>query len=75
MEPSANVDHSAEATRKIKALKGYVARHVANEQEDERTEWETKPPENVKCMPDYQHHNFVDWDEGLRLKSPGEAER
>jgi len=24
------------------------------------------PPEKVKCMPDYQHQTFVDWDEGLR---------
>lgn len=64
--PSVNVEYSDEAARKIKALKGYVARHVANEGDDGKIEWETKPPEKVKCMPDYQHQTFVDWDEGLR---------
>jgi alpha-1,3-mannosyltransferase len=64
--PSVNVEYSDEAARKIKALKGYVARHVKDGGHDERIEWETKPPEKVKCMPDYQHQTFVDWDEGLR---------
>jgi alpha-1,3-mannosyltransferase len=73
--PSVNVEYSDEATRKIKALKGYVARHVANEGDSGRIEWETKPPEEVKCMPDYQYQTFVDWDEGLRARVPGEAEK
>ncbi|KAF9701769.1 hypothetical protein EKO04_000416 [Ascochyta lentis] len=73
--PSVNVEYSDEATRKIKALKGYVARHVANEGDDGRIEWETKPPEKVKCMLDYHHQTFVDWDEGLRPRVSGEAAR
>lgn len=73
--PSVNVEYSDEATKKIKALKGYVARHVANEENDRRIEWDTKPPEKVKCMPNYQHQTFVDWDEGLRPRVPGEAEK
>jgi alpha-1,3-mannosyltransferase len=63
--PSVNVEYSDEAAKKIKTLKGYVARHVVNEGDDWRIEWETKPPEKVKCMPDYQHQSFVDWNEGL----------
>ncbi|KAJ4322193.1 hypothetical protein N0V94_002541 [Neodidymelliopsis sp. IMI 364377] len=70
--PSVNVEYSDEGTRKIKALKGYVARHVANEGDDGRIEWQTKPPEKVKCMPDYQHQTFVDWDEGLKPKEAKE---
>lgn len=69
--PSVNVEYSDEAAGKIKALKGYVASHVAGEGGDGRIEWEAKPPEKVKCMPDYQHQNFVDWDEGLRPRFPG----
>jgi alpha-1,3-mannosyltransferase len=69
--PSVNVEYSDEAAKKIKALKGYVARHVANDQDDRRIEWETKPPEKVKCMPDHQHQTFVDWDEGLKSRSLG----
>ncbi|KAJ4333761.1 hypothetical protein N0V95_009348 [Ascochyta clinopodiicola] len=69
--PSVNVEYSDEAAKKIKAFKGYVTRHVTNEGDDRRIEWETKPPEKVKCMPDYQHQTFVDWDEGLRPKVRG----
>ena len=64
--PSVNVEYSNEAAKKIKAFKGYVERHVANEGDDWRIVWETKPPEKVKCMPNHQHQTFVDWDEGLR---------
>jgi alpha-1,3-mannosyltransferase len=63
--PSVNVEYSDEAAKKIKILKGYVTRHVANEGDDWRIEWETKPPKKVKCMPDHQHQTFVDWNEGL----------
>lgn len=73
--PSVNVEYSDEAAKKIKALKGYVARHVENDENDERINWETKPPEKVKCMPDYQHQTFVDWDEGLRPRVSGEVEQ
>jgi alpha-1,3-mannosyltransferase len=68
--PSVNVEYSDEAAKKIKALKGYVTRHVANEGDGGKIEWQTKPPEKVKCMPDYQHQTFVDWDEGLGPRVP-----
>jgi alpha-1,3-mannosyltransferase len=64
--PSVNVEYSDEAAKKIKALKGYVSKHVANEGDDIKIEWETQPPENVKCMPGYEHQSWVAWDEGLR---------
>ncbi|KAI8933748.1 hypothetical protein NX059_009462 [Plenodomus lindquistii] len=68
--PSVNVEYSDEAAKKIKANKGYVSKHVTNEEDDVKIEWETKPPEKVKCMPDYNHQSFVDWDEGLRPRFP-----
>ncbi|KAH6642466.1 alpha-1,3-mannosyltransferase CMT1 [Boeremia exigua] len=74
--PSVNVEYSDEATKKIKALKGYVVKHIGNEGNegnDGRIEWETKPPEKVKCMPDYQHQTFIDWDEGLRPRVSAKA--
>lgn len=64
--PSVNVEYSDEGTKKIKALKGYTSKHVANEGDDIKIEWEISPPEKVKCMPDYRHQTFVAWDEGLR---------
>lgn len=64
--PSVNVEYSDEATKKVKALKGYVTKHVTNEGDVAKIAWETKPPEKVKCMPDYKHQTFVDWDEGIR---------
>lgn len=63
--PSVNVGYSDEATKKIKALKGYVTKHVTNEGDVAKIAWETKPPEKVKCKPDYKHQTFVDWDEGI----------
>jgi len=64
--PSVNVEYSDEAAKKIKALKGYPSKHFANEGDDAKINWETSPPEKVKCMPDHQHQTFVAWDEGLR---------
>lgn len=69
--PSVNVEYSDENGRKIKALKGYVSRHVTNEGDDARIEWEAKPPQKVKCMPNHENQFFVDWDEGLRPKVSG----
>ncbi|KAI2479836.1 alpha-13-mannosyltransferase CMT1 [Pyrenophora tritici-repentis] len=64
--PSVNVEYSDAAAKKIKALKGYASKHVANEGDDGKIEWEAKPPAKVKCMPTHQDQTFVDWDEGLR---------
>lgn len=64
--PSVNVEYSDDAAKKIKALKGYVSKHVVNEGDDIKIEWETAPPEKVKCMPNYQNQEFKPWDEGLQ---------
>ncbi|KAF2710086.1 glycosyltransferase family 69 protein [Pleomassaria siparia CBS 279.74] len=48
--PSVNVEYSNEASTKIKALKGYVSRHVASESKHVKIEWESKPPTTVKCI-------------------------
>lgn len=61
--PSVNVEYSDENAKRIKALKGYVARHVTDD--DARIEWEANPPEKVKCMPTHQNQFFVEWNEGL----------
>ncbi|EUC47118.1 glycosyltransferase family 69 protein [Bipolaris oryzae ATCC 44560] len=64
--PSINVEYSDEASKKIKALKGYTSSHVENEDDDIKIDWETSPPEQVKCMPEHTHQFFTPWDEGLR---------
>jgi alpha-1,3-mannosyltransferase len=64
--PSVNVEYSDEAAKKIKTLKGYVSRHVASEGDGGKIEWELKPPEKVKCMPNYQRQSWVDWNEGIQ---------
>jgi alpha-1,3-mannosyltransferase len=62
---SVNVEYSDEAAKKIKALKGYVSKHVMNEGKDLKIEWQTQPPDKVKCMPDYEHQSWVACDEVL----------
>ncbi|KAF2875809.1 cryptococcal mannosyltransferase 1-domain-containing protein [Massariosphaeria phaeospora] len=56
--PSVNVEYSDEAAKKIKELKGYVSRHVTNEGEDVKIEWNTAPPAQVKCMPGFSRNNL-----------------
>lgn len=53
--PTVNVEYSDEAAKKIKQLEGYVSKHVENERGDIAIHWDTSPPKNVKCMPDYEH--------------------
>jgi alpha-1,3-mannosyltransferase len=64
--PSVNVEYSDDAAKKIKTLKGYTSKYVANEGDDSKIEWETQPPEKVKCMPGYAPPSWIAWDEGLR---------
>jgi alpha-1,3-mannosyltransferase len=64
--PSVNVEYSDDAAKKIKELKGYTSKYVAKEGDDSKIEWETQPPEKVKCMPGYAQQSWVAWDEGLR---------
>jgi alpha-1,3-mannosyltransferase len=62
---SVSVGYSDDATVRIKALKGYTSSHVARESEDVPIDWDTLPPVEVKCMPNYQQQVFVPWDQGL----------
>lgn len=64
--PSVNIEYSDDGARKIKALKGYASDMVKNEDEKEmRIEWDTNPPPNVKCMPNYADQSWPAWDEAL----------
>ncbi|KAL8865194.1 MAG: hypothetical protein Q9174_007021, partial [Haloplaca sp. 1 TL-2023] len=62
--PSVNLEYSDEAAKKIKALKGYVSRFVAGGVEDDEIEWQTKPPEKVKCIRNYGDQTWPPWDDG-----------
>ena len=67
--PSVNIEYSDEAAKKIKALKGYTSQWVEKDGDTDptiRIEWETKPPEKVKCMTNYAAQEWVAWDEGLK---------
>ena len=65
--PSVNLEYSDEAAKKIKAQKGYVSKWVNadNKDKDMKIEWDPVPPQNVKCIPNYEHQIWPPWDEGL----------
>ena len=66
--PSINLEYNNEAAKKIKDLKGYVSEYVDVEGSNEgaRIDWESKPPEKVKCMPSWANQTWPPWDEGLQ---------
>ena len=65
--PSVNLEYSDDAGRKIKESKGYTSRWAGNDKDEEgKIEWQSEPPENVKCMPNYAHQIWVPWNEGLQ---------
>ena len=67
--PSVNVEYSDEASKKIKALKGYTSKWVTHEDNDDKIEWEIAPPAQVKCIPGgYDTQKFIPWDETLPQK-------
>jgi alpha-1,3-mannosyltransferase len=64
--PSVNLEYSDEAAAKIKRLKGYTSDLTRGKTEDgSRIEWQTEPPENVKCMPSWANQFWRPWNEGL----------
>jgi alpha-1,3-mannosyltransferase len=65
--PSVNVEYSVENTKRLKELKGFAADLVKTENEVARILWEEKPPDQVKCMPNYDRQSWPQWDEGLPL--------
>lgn len=65
--PSVHLEYSDANAQKIKDLKGYTSRWTAEEgNEDEiKIEWQSTPPENVKCIPSYESQSFRPWNETL----------
>ena len=65
--PSVNVEYSDEAATKIKALKGYVSKFTATENDGipVHIDWRLDPPERVKCMTNYENQPFLPWNESL----------
>lgn len=62
--PSVNLEYSDEGGKKIKAAKGYVSSFVGEEgDKDDVIEWKWKPPDRVKCIPNYEHQHWRPWDE------------
>ncbi|KAL8854725.1 MAG: hypothetical protein Q9221_000507 [Calogaya cf. arnoldii] len=60
--PSVNLEYSDEGGKRIKAAKGYVSKYVGIDEND-KIEWQEKPPEKVKCIPNYEHQDWRPWDE------------
>jgi alpha-1,3-mannosyltransferase len=64
--PSINLEYSDKGARKIKAAKGFVSNWVASEGVNAaKIEWETRPPSQVKCIPNYSNQTWVAWDHQL----------
>lgn len=67
--PSVNLEYSDANAQKIKDLKGYTSRWTSEAGEDEKEnhkiEWQSSPPENVKCIPSYENQTFRPWNETL----------
>jgi alpha-1,3-mannosyltransferase len=63
--PSVNFEYTTENGRRIKELKGFVQRWTENEGDVIKIGWQEKPPEQVKCMPNYNNQQWKKWDEGL----------
>ena len=60
--PLVNVEYSDEAAMRIKDVKGYVSNWMGATEIDERIEWDSHPPERVKCMPTYGNQTWLRWD-------------
>ncbi|KAL8686274.1 MAG: hypothetical protein Q9218_007219 [Villophora microphyllina] len=62
--PSVNLEYSDEAGKKIKAAKGYVSDFMGRGAgENDLIEWVDKPPEKVKCIPNYQNQHWRPWND------------
>lgn len=60
--PVVNLEYSDEAATKIKEAKGYVSNWMGGVGEiDAMIEWESTPPEAVKCMPTYNNQTWQPW--------------
>ncbi|KAL0467605.1 cryptococcal mannosyltransferase 1 domain-containing protein [Neurospora intermedia] len=60
--PTVNLEYSDEKGKKIKEAKGFTSHLVGAEgHRDDAIQWQASPPEKVKCMPDYAHQFFEEW--------------
>ncbi|KAI8713041.1 hypothetical protein NCS52_01247400 [Fusarium sp. LHS14.1] len=65
--PSVHLEYSDERGADIKKLKGYTSELVKDLDDDgTQVEWVMQPPEEVRCMPDWQHQSWRPWNETLR---------
>ncbi|CAK7211704.1 hypothetical protein SCUCBS95973_001208 [Sporothrix curviconia] len=65
--PSVNLEYSDDRAQQIKDLKGYTSRWTTAEDvaRDDKIEWQSTPPGNVKCIPSYKDQSFRPWNETL----------
>lgn len=64
--PSVNLEYSDERALDIKRLKGYTSDLVRGQTEGEnRVDWVREPPEQVKCMPQWENQFWRPWNETL----------
>ncbi|KAL8808005.1 MAG: hypothetical protein Q9200_004447 [Gallowayella weberi] len=61
--PSVNLEYSDENGKRIKSAKGTVSSYVGGGDEDDKIDWADKPPEKVKCIPNYENQHWRPWDE------------
>ncbi|KAE9376880.1 glycosyltransferase family 69 protein [Stipitochalara longipes BDJ] len=69
--PSVNLEYSDKSATKVKGLHGYVSEAVKGEDVNDgslRIAWDTKPPEQVKCMASFEDQSWVPWNQGFETK-------
>ncbi|KAL8763569.1 MAG: hypothetical protein Q9184_000696 [Pyrenodesmia sp. 2 TL-2023] len=61
--PSVNLEYSDGNAKRLKVEKGYVSDWVEKGLDETMIDWQSKPPEKVKCMPNgtYAHQTWPDW--------------
>ncbi|KAL8796927.1 MAG: hypothetical protein Q9182_007274, partial [Xanthomendoza sp. 2 TL-2023] len=59
--PSVNLEYSDENGKRIKSAKGTVSSYVGGGDEDDKIDWMDKPPEKVKCIPNYENQHWRPW--------------
>ncbi|KAK1752856.1 cryptococcal mannosyltransferase 1-domain-containing protein [Echria macrotheca] len=57
--PSISLEYSDERGKQIKDAKGYTSRWV--KEADADIEWQSDPPDTVKCIPKYENQYFEAW--------------
>lgn len=68
--PSVNLEYSDANAQRIKDLKGYTSQWASAGTDnaasaDDKIEWQSTPPEKVKCIPSYESQTFRPWNETL----------